>query len=400
VTAALYLGIVLLCLTATSWLVAEASVARLSVQRTVEPARLTAGESSSISVVLRHAGRWPIPWLRFEDVLDEGLLADGSTAAFAPVAAGGDLRLRYELPQLPRGLHRVGPSVAEGSGPFGLLRRTRQFEGSEACFLTVEPRTVPLDSMRAAGGSPIAEVRRRSLFEDPSRFAGVRRFRRGDGLRRVHWRATARTGELQSKAFEPAVLGGALICLELGADAWADRPVAQRELAITAAASLAEALLAAGRRVGLLANAADAAEAFGPDFPGELLRAANPRRAQGAESALRRPLEVAAGKGPAQRALIAGALARAQVATGPTLAALLAAEHRRLPRGLVALVVTPRLDAPMAASLGVLRRSGFSTSALLVRGRHERVAVPNLSGTRIHSVCDERELMTLAGGTL
>ena len=55
-----------------------------------------------------------------------------------------------------------------------------------------------------AAQAPLGSARSRaSLFTDPSRFAGVRRYEPGDPLRRIHWRATARVGEPVSRRYEP-----------------------------------------------------------------------------------------------------------------------------------------------------------------------------------------------------
>jgi uncharacterized protein (DUF58 family) len=91
--------------------------------------------------------------------------------------------------------------------------------------------------------------------------AGVRTYQAGDPLNRIHWRATARTGTLQTKACEPSAAAGATIVLDFheGSFAAAHEPV-RSELVITAAASLARALSELGQPVGLVTNGQDAAE--------------------------------------------------------------------------------------------------------------------------------------------
>ena len=101
------------------------------------------------------------------------------------MAARGAGLLAYRLSGKRRGLYRIGPAVVEASGPFGLVRRF--LVDPDVRFLTVFPRTVALGEGWPLGHRPIHEVpRRRSLFEDPSRFLGVRPFQPGDGLRRIH----------------------------------------------------------------------------------------------------------------------------------------------------------------------------------------------------------------------
>ena len=74
---------------------------------------------------------------------------------------------------------------------------------------------MPLEGFDIASRRPIGEVRiAHRLFEDPTRIAGVRRYEAGDPLNRVHWRATARTGVLHSKIYEPSTVAGATLLLD------------------------------------------------------------------------------------------------------------------------------------------------------------------------------------------
>ena len=88
------------------------------------------------------------------------------------------------------------------------------------------------------------------LYEDPTRIAGVRRYEAGDPLNRVHWRATARTGVLHSKVYEPSTVVGVTLLLDFHIAAHDPRhePV-RSELAITAAASIANAVYLLGQRL-------------------------------------------------------------------------------------------------------------------------------------------------------
>jgi hypothetical protein len=90
-----------------------------------------------------------------------------------------------------------------------------------------------------ASQRPIGEVSvARRLFEDPTRNAGVRPYQVGDPLQRVHWRATARTGELQCRVFEPTTLAGASILVDFHKDGFHSRGEPFRsDLLVTTACS-------------------------------------------------------------------------------------------------------------------------------------------------------------------
>src|ERR1019366_8024802 len=55
---------------------------------------------------------------------------------------------------------------------------------------------------------------------DPTRLAGVRPYQQGDPLNRIHWRATARTGELHSRIYETSRVAGATFLLDFHAQSF------------------------------------------------------------------------------------------------------------------------------------------------------------------------------------
>lgn len=374
----LYAALVVGGLLAAAVAVASLSRAGIAVQRRLDRAEIELGEAVDASVSLRNGKGLPAPWIFWRDQIDPGLDVEGETCAFETLPARGESLLTYRLHSTRRGLFRVGPAVVEASGPFGLVRRFQV--DSAVRFITVYPRTVPLGEGWPLGHRPIHQVpRRRSLFEDPSRFLGVRPFRPGDGLRRIHWRATARTGELQVKVFEPAVLAGALLAVEMGTAAY---PRLQEdpetgdplvEAVITAAASLADFILAGGQQAALLSNGADAAERYPDDWSGGTFRRLDDlSRALAAGETRRkitghRPVEVERGRGAWQRERLRAALARLTPAASIPLAELLTLEIPRLPRSLVVMVVTPEASPALGAALDSLRRSGIEAGVVWVR---------------------------------
>lgn len=372
----------------------------LDVRRSLSAAEIPFGGVAEVHLGLRNRKNWPAPWLLWRDQIDPGLDVEGATCDFRSLKAGGTAELTYRLHSTRRGLFRIGPAVIEASDPFGLVKRFHV--DRKPVFLTVLPRSLALDRARPAGRRPVHEVpRRRSLFEDPTRFLGVREYRRGDPLKRIHWRATARSGKLQVKLFEPAVLDGVLLAIEMSTAVLGDPaggPSATEELGITTAASLADLVLGGGQAVALLSNGTDAAEAFAGDWTGgtfrrldQALTASRPSRKVTAP----RPVEVAAGKGGWQRDRLQTALARLNRAAGPSLPELLHVELPRLPRSLVLMVLTPRIDPPLVGVLGELRRSGIDSSVVWIgaRGGAPAAAVPH--GIPVYPVAGEDDLLAL-----
>jgi hypothetical protein len=92
--------------------------------------------------------------------------------------------------------------------------------------------------VRLPSRSPIGTLRHtQPIFEDPSRVRGKRDYTTGDSLRRVDWKATATTGRLQVKQFEPSIALETALFLNLNADEYLQRTrLDATELAIVIAA--------------------------------------------------------------------------------------------------------------------------------------------------------------------
>ncbi|MEO1084630.1 MAG: DUF58 domain-containing protein, partial [Acidobacteriota bacterium] len=349
---------------------------QLSVWGQLSESEVEMGAVVTCRVMVQNRKPWPAPWLFFEDRVEDGVDVEGARAACKTLPAEGKEHLSYRLHTYRRGLFRVGPTVAESSDPLGLVRRYHV--DGKASFLTVLPRPVAMGQGWPLGHQPIHQVpRRRSLLEDPSRFRGVREYRRGDSLKRVHWRASARSGRLQVKLFEPSVLDGALLVpdMSLRADAEVDEaaggvdPV--EELLITAAASVGHYVLNGSQAVAVLSNGADAAERYPADFDGETFSRYDQVVAQTdvpSHSTGRRPVVLEAGKGPRQWRRLRTLLARLHPVDGVSIAELLTVELPRLPRSLVVMALTPRVDQGLAAALESLRRSGIESAVLWIAG--------------------------------
>jgi uncharacterized protein (DUF58 family) len=419
----LYAAVVSLATLGVAALLPAASLLGLEVRRSLgrdameisespqTPETLELGESIESRIVLRNRKPLPALWLFWRDEVEPGLDVEGAASGFETLGSEGILRSACVLHTTRRGLFRIGPAVIEASDPFGLVRRF--WVDPEVRFITVLPRVVPLGQGQPLGHRPVHEVpRRRSLFEDPSRFLGLRDHQPGDSLRRIHWRATARSGRLQVKLYEPAVLQGVLLAVEMGKAAWPITAGVGKdevsdptlELAVTAAASIADLVLGGGQSVALLSNGGDAAERYPADWTGgsfrrleDALEDLGTRRRISAF----RPVELAPGRGPRQREQLGSALARLALAPGLSLPELLDSELPRLPRSLVVLVITPNLGSGLGAVLSGLRRSGFEAGVVWIQRPGQEADAADLPpSVPIYPVRDDSDLENLGVAAL
>ena len=335
------------------------------------------GESVAVIVSVKNEGRLPVAWVLMEDLLPRHALVyrppkikvHGSRLQLSMLRQGGVKTFPYQLEFNQRGYYQIGPLVLETGDLFGLHRRWRS--AADPHFVLVYPEVVPLEGYDVASRRPIGEVRMtHRLFEDPTRISGVRAYQAGDPLNRVHWRATARTGELHSKVYEPSSIAGSTILLEFNTDAYDPSHEPYRsELAVTATASLANALYQMNQQVGLVTNGRDAADRIrqeGWDTDPRSRKAAFRSREMLETSDRLRPQVVPTGRGADQLMRILETLARVEQTDGLSFAGLVLETASRLPRDATVLAILPAASTETAVALGNLRRQGYAVEAIVI----------------------------------
>lgn len=366
----------LLAVMAVSWLMARAWTENLSAQRECSRDTAQVGDVVAIVIRLKNKSWLPVVWVLLEDVLPRralmfeppALRIQGQREKLLSLPSRGGGTMLYQLHCNRRGFYQIGPLMMETGDLFGLHRRFRL--GSRPHFLLVYPPIVRLDGFDLASRRPLGEIRlMHRLFEDPTRISGVRTYQPGDPLNRIHWRATARTGQLHSKVYEPSSIAGITLVLDFHAASHdPNHEPFRSELAIVAAASLAGAVDQLGQQIGLVSNCRDAAERIqwtGRDR--ELRSRTAARQASGMleRSDRLRPVVVPTRRGAEQLPQILEALARAELTDGLTFAQLVVDPLSRLKPDATVVAILTRVTPEAAVSLGNLRRRGFAVEVLL-----------------------------------
>jgi uncharacterized repeat protein (TIGR01451 family) len=368
---------VLLALLLISRFLARTWMENLRVRRKCNLDSAQVGDTLNVQVTVHNDGRIPVPWVLIEDILPRKALRQrpprlkvkGKRIKLAMIGSQGKTTLKYELEFQMRGYYQVGPLTLEGGDLFGLHRRFRV--GTEPHFVLVYPKVIPLKSYDIASRRPIGEIRlMHKLYEDPTRIGGVRLYQMGDPLNRVHWRATARTLVLHSKIYEPSTIAGATILLDFHVGAYHARGEPYRsELAVTAAASLANALFQMNHQVGLITNGRDASERIrleGWDGDYRTRQAAKQKAAEEDPNDRLQPLVVETRRGPEQLQRILETLARVELTDGLAFPELVVETSHRMPRDATVIALLGDVTPETALALGNLRRQGLAVSAILM----------------------------------
>lgn len=229
---------------------------RLAYVRTVQPPRIPVGAVARVTLKLENLSRLPTGTLLLEDRLPYAL-GSRPRLVLERLGAHQASALAYTVRADARGRHEVGPLIIRLTDPFGLCELVRSFPTVDR--LTVVPQVVPLPAIRLAGEyTSTGESRARSVAVHGEDDAATREYRHGDDLRRVHWRSTARVGELMVRREEQPWERRATVVLDGRAPAHrGEGPTASFEWAVSAAASIAVHLRQAGYRLRLVTNTVD-----------------------------------------------------------------------------------------------------------------------------------------------
>jgi uncharacterized protein (DUF58 family) len=227
------IGALLLALPLLSALGAGRARYRLSCVRSLSPARLPAGQPGTLTLRLTNVSRLRTGLLLAEDTIPYAL-GSRPRFIFEGIGPGGSRSYSYQLGSDTRGRYTVGPLRVRVADSFGLVSISRAFTSTSV--LTVTPAIIPL-AQPPLGGYWLGdgEHGRRSIAASGEDDIAPRAYRTGDSLHRVHWRSTARYGELMVRREEQYWRNTASLLLDSRRAAYT---TAMFELAVSAAASI------------------------------------------------------------------------------------------------------------------------------------------------------------------
>ncbi len=240
---------------AAAWLVSRTRY-RLACHRSLDPPRVEAGRPATVRLSLDNVSRLPSGVLLMEDALPYSL---GGRPRFVldKIEPRGVREVSYPVRSDVRGRFSVGPLSVRLTDPFGLCELTRSFATVDE--LVVTPVVSGLPAVRlggdwAGGGDSSA----RSVSSSGTDDAATREYRHGDDLRKVHWRSTARVGELMVRREEQPFQSRATLLLDGRAPAHrGDGPASSFEWSVSAVASIGVALSRSGFALSLLRDSGE-----------------------------------------------------------------------------------------------------------------------------------------------
>ncbi len=326
---------------------ARVSLEDVRYERRLQERRVFMGEDIEVTLRLANRKRLPLPWVEVREYLPEAVPLTGGHAT--PSGLPGTVLLSrstalgaHEQVEWPltlhaeqRGFYRLGPAHLRSGDLFGIFEREETVRGTDS--IVVYPRTYPLPDLGIISARPFGDrAGGQHIFEDPMRVVGVRDYVPGDPLKRVDWNATARSGRLQSRLYEPSRTQAVVIAMNISTmeQSWLGFDPVLLERNVVVAASLARAAFEEGAALGLVANGS---------FPD-------------ADRAIR----IGAGSRSDQLVRVLEALAMIAPFTISSLAAELEQPGHALPAGATLVVVAALMPPDLAAALRRLRGEGHA----------------------------------------
>jgi uncharacterized protein (DUF58 family) len=326
---------------------------RVRYWRQLQPDHVFPGEPVTLSLVLENAKPLPLPWVEVVEELPAALVIEGQQLEPSPkperkvlrtllsVGIAERVQRRYPARARRRGFYRLGPARLTTGDPFGLARARLEIEPGGT--LLVYPEIRPLESFGLPAEHPLGDATPlRPLLEDPLRIQGARPYQPGDSPRQIHWRATARLGELQTRLLERSAAPVLALFLDVNTfeHFWEGIRTGELEWAISLTASLASWGIEQGYQVGLWVNA--------PLVGGE------------------RFIRIRPGRHPHQLRRLLEALAMLVPHTGHRIEQLLSAEARLLSGGVTIVLVTALVTENLRRTLLALRQQGYGIALIAV----------------------------------
>ena len=212
-----------------------------------------------VEIDIRNVSRLTSPLLLAQDALPPELGApsgDGARFFLQRIPAGREATVSYAVRPVQRGRYTVGPLSVRLADPFGFCQILRTFASVDR--LSVLPAITPLSPGRLGGKWMTGgETRQRGVTTGDEQDATTRPYRSGDDRRRVHWRTTARTGELSVRREEQPWQSRATLLVDTRSTAHSPGPrSASFEFAVSAAASITAALVRSGYGLRLIDDVA------------------------------------------------------------------------------------------------------------------------------------------------
>lgn len=357
----------LLTIVTFAWLWSRNTLIGIVYQRKIYHTHAFPGETTEVEIIVENRKWLPVTWLEVNDLwpmqfapTKPGVLIEDQSDPNAGILLNAyslrsfeRVRRRYELKAKQRGYYRLGPARISSGDPFSLFERLFVMEDKRD-YLVVYPELLPMEALAFPLRDPLGDRRvKRRLFEDPNRVIGVRDYEPQDTFRDIHWKATARTGYLHSKVYEPTRGMNIVLAVNIASfeHYWRGFWPEMMEYTLSAAATVSTRMAEQGYTFGLICN--------------------------GAFARADQPIRVPPGRRPTQLRRVLEALAGVKAFVAMEFGRYVLSESPRLPIGATIVMLTPFVNDMIMTASQRLQSSGRQV-AWVVLGKQKPKTLHNI----------------------
>jgi uncharacterized protein (DUF58 family) len=360
-------------------------LSRVDYRRKLSSDRAFFGDEIYLDMAVSNRKPLPLPWFHLEEEISEdinllkGIVSPSyrekraTISNFISLGWYNRITRRYPILCDRRGLFVFGPTILRSGDIFGIFNR--EIRITQEHFLMVYPKIVQIEELGIPSRQLFGDIRTRShILEDPILTLGVRDYHFGDSMKRIHWKASARTRKLQTKVFELTTTTDVALFL----DVRTTRPAVfgsvpdLLELVIITAASIANYTITAGYKTGLYVNQRKR-------FPDE-------------------PMRVPPGQHTDQMMHILESLSQATPFEAMQISRLIQNETRNLAWGSTIVVITAMPTDALLTTLHNMKRSGRKVVLVTVGGDKPPKVSGNLTVYHVREDISWRDLESISIG--
>lgn len=327
------------------------SVRGIALGRSTRTRRSQVGRIFSESFRVRNTHLLPKLWLEIRD--HSNLPGHRASHVVPTLFSRGTYSWDAKTTCVARGEYQLGPLTIISGDPFGFFLTPRRINITERVI--VYPMTVNInDFILPMGFLSGGDAQRRFTHQVTTNAASIREYVSGDSMNRIHWKSTARTGNLMVKEFELDPLVDIWLFNDFSSDSLCEDPSVQRvgqigniipgtqeippsteEYGVIVAGSLAKHFIESERAVGYAAYT-PYRQVFQPD------------------------------RGNRQLTRILQTLAVARSTSNHSLKEMLSLETPHFTRGTTLIVITSSLDIEWVAEAQILMRRGIRPMCIFI----------------------------------
>ncbi|MFF1572408.1 DUF58 domain-containing protein [Leifsonia sp. NPDC058292] len=167
-----------------------------SVSIELNPRRVVAGDRALGRMEVVNTGSKAVLPTRMELPVGTGL----AEFMVPRLAAGAETEELFAVPTARRALILAGPALSVRGDQLGLLRRTTEWTGQVELF--VHPKTTRLATTARGLVRDLEGQTTKVITDSDLAFHALRTYEPGDDIRNVHWRTSARTGQLMVRQYQ------------------------------------------------------------------------------------------------------------------------------------------------------------------------------------------------------